>query len=64
VAERPVFRAEVRLSRDDVFDIVARCDEIVGHADGIGEMSIAFAADSVGQFLLGRLMGDAGGLDS
>jgi hypothetical protein len=63
VAERPEFRDEVRLSKDDVFDIVARCDEIVSHAEAIGEMSIAFAADSVGQLLLGRLMGDIGGLD-
>jgi len=62
VAERPVFRAEIRLSRDDVFDIVAACDEIVGHAEAIGEMGIAFAADSVGQLLLGRLMGDPGRL--
>lgn len=63
MAERPQFRDGITLSRDEVLDVVARCDEVVGHAEASGEMSIAFAVDSVRQLLLGRLMGEAGGLD-
>ncbi len=58
MAERPEFREEIVLNRDEVFDVVAACDEIVGHAEAIGEMSIAFTVDSVRQLLLSRLMGD------
>ena len=63
MAERAVFGDGIILSREEVFDVVARCDEVVGHAEAIGEMSIAFAVDSVRQLVLGRLMGVPGGLD-
>jgi len=51
------------LGRGEVFDVVARCDEIVGHAAATGDLSVAFGVDSIRQFLLGRLMGEPGGLD-
>lgn len=63
MAERPEFRNEITLSRDEVFDIVARCDEVVTYAEAAGELGTAFAADSVRKLLLGRLMGEPGGLD-
>ena len=63
MADVAQFRDEITLSRDEVFDVVARCDEVVGHAEAMGQMSIAFAVDSVRQLLLGRLMGEPGGLD-
>ena len=63
MAERAEFRNEITLSRDEVFDVVARCDEVVTYAEAEGELGIAFAADSVRKLLLGRLMGEAGGLD-
>jgi hypothetical protein len=63
MAERAEFRSEITLSRDEVFDVVARCDEVVTYAEGAGELGVAFAADSVRKLLLGRLMGEAGGLD-
>jgi len=61
--DAPAFATEITLDRDDVFDVVARCDEIVGHAVAIGDVGIAFSIDSIRQFLLGRLMGEPGGLD-
>jgi hypothetical protein len=36
---------------------------VVGHAEAIGETSIAFAVDGVRRLVLGRLMGEPGGLD-
>ncbi len=57
------FGRGITLRRDEVFDIVARCDEIVGHASAMGDLSVAFGVDSIRQFLLGRLMGEPGGLD-
>jgi hypothetical protein len=63
MVERAEFRSEITLSRDEVFDVVARCDEVVTYAAAEGELGIAFAADSVRKLLLGRLMGEAGGLD-
>ena len=63
MAERADFRSEITLSRAEVFDVVARCDEVVTYAEAAGELGIAFAADSVRKLLLGRLMGEAGGLD-
>ncbi len=62
MAEWPNFRSDITLSRDEVFDVVASCDEVVGQAEAIGEMSIAFAVDAVRKLLLGRLMGEPGGL--
>lgn len=63
MAERAVFGERIILSREEAFDVVARCDEVVGHAEAIGEMSIAFAVDSIRQLVLGRLMGVSGGPD-
>ncbi len=63
MAERAEFRDEVTLSRADALDVVARCDEVVAHAESIGQTSIAFAVDAVRKLVLGRLMGEAGGLD-
>ncbi len=64
MAERPDFGEGIHLSRDEVLDVVARCDEVVDQAEAVGELSIAFAVDSVRQLLLGRLMGETGGLDA
>ena len=63
MAEWAGFRNEITLSRDEVLDVVASCDEVVGHAEAIGEVGVAFAVDAVRKFLLGRLMGEAGGLN-
>ena len=60
---RAQFAEGICLSRQEVFDVVARCDEVIGHAETIGEASIAFAVDAVRKLLLGRLMGEVGGLD-
>jgi hypothetical protein len=59
----PAFASAITLSKAEVFDVVARCDEVVGHAAAWGDLSVAFGVDSIRQFLLGRLMGDPGGLD-
>ncbi len=64
MAKRPDFGEGIHLSRDEVLDVVARCDEVVDQAEAVGELSIAFAVDSVRQLLLGRLMGETGGLDA
>jgi len=61
--ETPAFADEITLGRDEVFDVVARCDEVAGHAAAIGDLGIAFSVDSIRRFLLGRLMGEPGGLD-
>ncbi len=61
--ERAELRAEISLSREEVLDVVARCEEVVIYAEGIGEVSVAASVESVRCFLLGRLQGAAGGLD-
>ena len=61
--ERAAFRDEITLSRDEVLDVVARCEEVAIYAEGIGEVSVAVSIDSVRRFLLGRLQGAPGGLD-
>ena len=61
--ERAEFLSEITLSRDEALDLVARCEEVLIHAEAIGEVSIAFAMDGVRKFVLGRLMGESGGLD-
>ena len=61
--ERAEFRDEITLSRDEVLDVVARCEEVAIYAEGIGEVSVAVSVDSVRRFLLGRLQGAPGGLD-
>jgi hypothetical protein len=63
MAERAEFADGIGLSREEVLDVVARCDEVVAHAEVVGEMSIAFAVDAVRKLLPGRLMGEGGGLD-
>jgi hypothetical protein len=63
MADRAEFGDGITLSRDEALDVVARCDEVVGHAEAIGETSIAFAVDAVRKLVLGRLMGEPGGLD-
>jgi len=61
--ERAEFRSKITLSRDEALDLVARVEDVQIHAEAIGEVSIAFAMDGVRKFVLGRLMGDPGGLD-
>ena len=61
--ERAEFRDEVILSRHEVLDFGARCEDVAINADGIGEVSVAVSIDSVRRFLLGRLQGAPGGLD-
>ena len=61
--ERAEFRDEITLSSDEVLDVVARCEEVVIYAEGIGEVSLAVSIDFVRRFLLGRLQGAPGGLD-
>lgn len=57
------FRAEITLTRSEVFDVVARCEEAVELAEAGGQAEIAFAVEGVRRFLLGRLTGCAGGVD-
>lgn len=61
--EQAGFRDGITLSREDVFDVVARCEEVVGYAEGVGELSVAAMVESVRVFLLGRLQGLGGSLD-
>ncbi|MEA2825724.1 MAG: hypothetical protein QOG43_163 [Actinomycetota bacterium] len=63
MGDRAGFADEITLSRLEVFDVVARCDEVVERAGEIGELGLAFAIDSVRRLLMGRLMGEPGGLD-
>ena len=62
MARRAEFRTQITLSREEIFDVVASCDEVVGHAEDVGEMSIAFTVDATRRLLLGRLMGEPGTL--
>ncbi len=39
------FRAEVTLTRSEVFDVVARCEEAVELAETVGQAEIAFAVE-------------------
>ena len=57
------FGDQIALTRSEVFDVVALCDEIVTRAEALGEVEIALAVDSVRRLLLGRLMGEPGGLE-
>ncbi len=63
MAERVEFKAEITLSRGEVFDVVARCEEAVERAEMAGVPELAFMIEGVRRFLLGRLAGDPGGLD-
>ncbi len=57
------FKAEITLSRGEVFDVVARCEEAVERAEIADAPDLAFVIEGVRRFLLGRLTGSAGGLD-
>ena len=62
--DQPIeFRAEITLTRSEVFDVVALCEEAVELAEAGGQAEIAFAVEGVRRFLLGRLTGCAGGVD-
>jgi hypothetical protein len=63
MAEPVEFNAEITLSRGEVFDVVARCEEAVERAERAGASELAFVIEGVRRFLLGRLAGCAGGLD-
>ncbi len=61
--DEPVeFASEITLSKDEVLDLVARCEEVVGMAERTGGVEIGFAVEGVRRFLLGRLLGESGGL--
>ncbi len=57
------FALEITLSRREVFDVVAHCEEVVDRAEAVGEAELAFQIDGLRRFLLGRLTGSAGALD-
>ena len=57
------FALEITLSRGEVFDVVARCEDAVERAGAVGEAELAFLIEGLRRFLLGRLTGSAGGLD-
>jgi hypothetical protein len=63
VAEPVEFGIEVTLDRGEVFDVVARCEEVVELAEAASQPEIAFLVEGVRRFLLGRLIGSVGGLD-
>jgi hypothetical protein len=57
------FRLQVTLTRDEVLERVARCEEAVEAAEAAGDAEIGFAIEGVRRFLLGRLTGGEGGFD-
>ncbi len=62
--DEPVeFASEITLTKDEVLDVVARCEEVVGMAEQTAAVEIGFAVEGVRRFLLGRLMGESGGLE-
>ena len=63
MADPVEFKAEITLSRGEVFDIVARCEEAVERAEMADAPELAFVIEGVRRFLLGRLAGSPGGLD-
>lgn len=63
MAEPVGFGVEITLDRGEVFDVVARCEEVVELAEGAAQSEIAFMVEGVRRFLLGRLTGSPGGLD-
>ncbi len=63
MAEPVGFEVEINLDRGDVFDVVARCEEVVELAEAAAQPQIAFMVEGVRRFLLGRLTGSPGGLD-
>ena len=63
MAEPVDFGVEITLERGEVFDVVARCEEVVELAEVAAQSEIAFLVEGVRRFLLGRLTGSPGGLD-
>lgn len=63
MAEPVEFRGEITLTKDEVLDVVARCHDVLTLADESGQFEISFAVEGIRRFLLGRLMGEPGGLD-
>lgn len=63
MAEPVEFRGEIVLSKDEVLDVVVRCEEVVALAEEAGQVEIGFAVEGLRRFLLGRLVGEPGGLD-
>ncbi len=62
--DEPVeFASEITLSKDEVLDLVARCEEVVGMAERADGVEIGFAVEGVRRFLLGRLLGEGGSLE-
>lgn len=57
------FRPEITLTRDEVLEVIARCEEVVEQAEAAGHAEIGFAIEGVRRFLLGRLTGAEGGFD-
>lgn len=57
------FKAEITLSRGEVFDVVARCEEAVERAEMADAAELAFVIEGFRRFLLGRVTGGSGGLD-
>ncbi|MDQ4134291.1 MAG: hypothetical protein M3179_14080 [Actinomycetota bacterium] len=64
MAEPVEFRPEITLTRDEVLEVVARCEELVEQAAAAGHTEIGFAIEGVRRFLLGRLTGADGGFDT
>lgn len=63
MAEPVKFSVQTTLERGEVFDVVARCEEVVELAEVAAQPEIAFLVEGVRRFLLGRLTGSPGGLD-
>jgi hypothetical protein len=63
MSEPVEFALEITLSRGEVFDVVARCEDAVERAETVGEPELAFLIEGLRRFLLGRLTGSTGGLD-
>ena len=57
------FEVEITLTKYDVFDLVARCEEAMEGAETVGEAELAFLLEGVRRFLLGRVIGDPAPLD-
>jgi hypothetical protein len=57
MAEPVGFGVELTLDRREVFDVVARCEEVVELAERAAQSEIAFMVEGVRRFLLGRLTG-------
>ena len=63
MAEPVEFGIQITLGRGEVFDVVARCEEVVELAEDASQPEIAFLVEGVRRFLLSRLTGNPGALD-